>query len=178
MRFQYCLQNLLYISYNYTSGQVYYKYLKMAAPAQLTEDQIRELRQAFDVFDYDHAGVISSKKMGEVMRSLGQNPTEAEIYDLVDEIDIDGNGEIDFLEFLQMMATKYPATNSDEDLIEAFKIFDSNDNGVITSNELRRIMQNLGERLTDEEIEDIMREVDTDRDGVISFEEFKNAMRS
>ena len=73
---------------------------------QLTEEQIAEFKEAFSLFDKDGDGTITTKELGTVMRSLGQNPTEAELQDMINEVDADGNGTIDFPEFLSLMARK------------------------------------------------------------------------
>ncbi|VDO06993.1 unnamed protein product, partial [Brugia timori] len=65
-----------------------------------------EFKEAFSLFDKDGDGTITTKELGTVMRSLGQNPTEAELQDMINEVDADGNGTIDFPEFLTMMARK------------------------------------------------------------------------
>lgn len=78
------------------------------------------------------------------MRSLGQNPTEAELQDMINEVDADGNGTIDFPEFLTMMARKMKDTDSEEEIKEAFKVFDKDGNGFISAAELRHVMTNLG----------------------------------
>lgn len=74
------------------------------------------------------------------MRSLGQNPTEAELQDMVAEVDADGNNSIDFPEFLTMMARKMKDTDSEEEIKEAFKVFDKDNNGFISAAELRHVM--------------------------------------
>ena len=79
-----------------------------------------------------------------MMRSLGQNPTEAELQDMINEVDADGNGTIDFPEFLTMMARKMRDTDSEEEIKEAFKVFDKDGNGYISAAELRHVMTNLG----------------------------------
>lgn len=75
------------------------------AAKSLTEEQIAEFKEAFSLFDKDGDGTITTKELGTVMRSLGQNPTEAELQDMINEVDADGNGTIDFPEFLTMMVT-------------------------------------------------------------------------
>lgn len=87
----------------------------------------------------DGDGTITTKELGTVMRSLGQNPTEAELQDMVNEVDADGNGTIDFPEFLTMMARKMKDTDSEEEIKEAFKVFDKDGNGFISAAELRHV---------------------------------------
>ena len=82
----------------------------------LTEEQVAEFRTAFSLFDKDGDGTITAKELGIVMRSLGQNPTEPELNDMMDEVDTDGNGFIDFHEFLVLMAKKMKESESDQEL--------------------------------------------------------------
>ena len=107
---------------------------------QLTEEQIAEFKEAFSLFDKDGDGTITTKELGTVMRSLGQNPTEAELQDMINEVDADGNGTIDFPEFCTLMARKMKDTDSEEELKEAFRVFDKDGNGFISAAELRHIM--------------------------------------
>ncbi|XP_002138729.1 calmodulin-A-like [Drosophila pseudoobscura] len=148
------------------------------AATNLTFDQIEEIREAFQVFDRENKGCITCKELGTVMRSLGQNPTEAELYDMIDEIDLDGDGTIDFSEFLYMMSQRMEDLGSDESLLLGFKIFDRDGNGYISTLELKTTMMMLGEKVTDEEVREIMAEIDQDHDGRISYAEFLSAMRS
>lgn len=113
-----------------------------------------------------------------MMRSLGQNPTEAELQDMVSEVDADGNGTIDFPEFLTMMARKMKDTDSEEEIKEAFKVFDKDGNGFISAAELRHVMTNLGEKLSDAEVDEMIREADVDGDGQINYDEFVKMMIS
>ena len=80
------------------------------------------------------------------MRSIGQSPTEAELQDMINENDGDGSGNIDFPEFLTMMARKTKESGSEEEIREAFRVFDKDGNGFILAAELRHIMINLAER--------------------------------
>jgi len=145
---------------------------------QLTEEQIAEFKEAFSLFDKDGDGTITTKELGTVMRSLGQNPTEAELQDMINEVDADGNGTIDFPEFLTMMARKMKDTDSEEEIREAFRVFDKDGNGYISAAELRHVMTNLGEKLTDEEVDEMIREADIDGDGQVNYEEFVTMMTS
>ena len=146
--------------------------------AELTEEQIAEFKEAFSLFDKDGDGKITTKELGTVMRSLGQNPTEAELQDMINEVDQDKNGSIEFEEFLNLMARKIQDTDTEEEIREAFKVFDKDNNGFISAAELRHVMTNLGEKLTEEEVEEMIREADVDGDGQINYEEFCKMMLS
>ncbi|KAK6127796.1 hypothetical protein DH2020_038505 [Rehmannia glutinosa] len=139
---------------------------------RLTDEQIAEFKEVFKLFDKDGDGSITSKELGTVLRSLGQNPTEAELQDMIKEADADLNGKIDFNEFLNLMAAQMKDTDSEEALREAFNLCDKDQNGFISAAELRQVMTNLGEKVTDEEVDEMIREADLDGDGQVSFEEF------
>lgn len=138
----------------------------------LTEETIKEFREAFSLFDKDGDGSISVTELGIVMRNMGQNPTEAELKQMIAEVDADGNGQIDFAEFVTLMARKMNNADKDAEIKEAFNVFDKDGSGKISSDELRHIMKSLGEDLTDEEIQQMIREADTNGDGEIDYEEF------
>ncbi|XP_048609122.1 calmodulin-1-like [Brassica napus] len=100
----------------------------------------------------------------------------SELQDMINEVDADGNGTIDFSDFLNLMAKKMKDTDSKEELKEAFRVFDKDQNGFISAAELCHVMTNLGEKLTDEEVEEIVREADVDGDGQKNYEEFVKIM--
>ncbi|NWH76226.1 CALMS protein, partial [Piaya cayana] len=143
---------------------------------RLSEEKIAEFREAFSLFDRDGDGCITTKELGTVMRSLGQNPTEAELRDMVGEVDADHSGTVDFPEFLSLMARKMRDTDSEEEIREAFRVFDKDGNGYISAAELRHVMTNLGEKLTDEEVDEMIREADCNNDGQVNYEEFVRMM--
>ncbi|NXO20178.1 CALMS protein, partial [Cisticola juncidis] len=143
---------------------------------RLSEEKIAEFKEAFSLFDRDGDGCISSGELGTVMRSLGQNPTEAELQAMVGELDADGSGTIDFPEFLSLMARKMRDTDGEEEIREAFRVFDKDGNGYISAAELRHVMTNLGEKLTDEEVDEMIKEADCNHDGQVNYEEFVRMM--
>lgn len=138
----------------------------------LTEAQIAEYKEAFLIFDKDGDGSISTRELGTLMRSLGQSPTEEELINLINEVDGEDTGLIDFKEFLGLMSKKMLDVNNEEELIEAFKMFDTDKTGFISANELKYFLENTGEKLVSEEIEDIIREADSDCDGLIDYKKF------
>ncbi len=95
----------------------------------MTEQQIEEFREVFGLFDKDGGGTISNSELGTVMRTLGQNPSETEIEAMIREVDVDGNGEIDFEEFCRLMVRQMEQNQPAEELVEVFKIFDKDGNG-------------------------------------------------
>lgn len=102
----------------------------------LNEEQIVEFKEAFTLFDKDGDGCITVEELATVIRSLDQNPTEEELEDMINEVDADGNGTIEFAEFLNLMANKVKETDAEEELKEAFKVFDKDQNGYISATEV------------------------------------------
>ncbi|KAL8222501.1 UNVERIFIED_CONTAM: hypothetical protein K2H54_077105 [Gekko kuhli] len=142
----------------------------------LTEEQLAEFKEAFCLFDKDGDGAITSKELGTVMRSLGHNPTEAELQGMISEIDANGSGTVDFPEFLSLMAKRTRDSDGEEEIRDAFRVFDKDGNGYISAAELRHVMTNLGEKMTEEEVEDMIKEADVDGDGRVNYEEFVRVM--
>ena len=101
------------------------------AGLKFNTDQIAEFKEAFALFDKDGDGMIPTKELGTVMRSLGSNPTEAGLQDMINEVDAEGEGTMNFTGFLSLMARKIIDTDPEEELIEAFKAFDRDGNGFI-----------------------------------------------
>ena len=140
----------------------------------MTEEEVAKLWEAFKVFDADGSGAISAKELGEVMRSLGQSPNEIELRDMIKEVDVDLSGSIDFEEFKTLMVS---ATGDRQSRLKlAFSVFDEDGSGQITTNELHNIMSLFG--LTDAELDEMIKEVDSDGDASIDFQEFMKLVPS
>uniref|UniRef100_A0A8B9XZX8 Troponin C, skeletal muscle n=1 Tax=Bos mutus grunniens TaxID=30521 RepID=A0A8B9XZX8_BOSMU len=149
------------------------------ARSYLSEEMIAEFKAAFDMFDADGGGDISVKELGTVMRMLGQTPTKEELDAIIEEVDEDGSGTIDFEEFLVMMVRQMKEDakgKTEEELAECFRIFDRNADGYIDAEELAEIFRASGEHVTDEELESLMKDGDKNNDGRIDFDEFLKMM--
>jgi Ca2+-binding EF-hand superfamily protein len=95
---------------------------------------------------------------------------------MIRQVDRDGDGEIDFSEFIEVIAQETKEKHSKDEILSVFRAIDEQGHGYITSDELRQIMNHLGEYLPEEEIEDIISELDTNKDGKIDFDEFCKVM--
>jgi len=144
----------------------------MDADLGLTEDQVEEFKEAFALFDKDGDGSISVDELGIVMRSLGRDMTREELLSVIAEVDEDGSGEIEFPEFIRLIAAKMKNVDSVEEMREAFLVFDQDKSGSVSASELKHVMNNLGEQVTDQEVEDMIIAADADGDGQLSFDDF------
>ena len=123
-------------------------------------------------------GTIELHELQQVMRKLGQNPTESDLIEMINSVDDNGDNEIDFDEFLILMKSRIGERDPEKELRDAFAVFDTDGSGSIDRKELKRLMKKLGQALTEAELDAMMDEVDTNGDGEISFEEFKSMMVS
>ena len=110
------------------------------------------------------------------MVSMGQNPTNEEIKEMMEEADLNKDGKIDFEEFLSLMTRNSPETQTEDEVINAFRVFDKEGNGLISSAELKHIMMTIGDKMTEEEADEMVNEADIDEDGMINYEEFVRMM--
>ena len=139
-----------------------YKYLNslFLVYQELTEDQKNEIREAFDLFDTDGSGTIDAKELKVAMRALGFEPSKEEIRKLISQIDKDKDGNVDFSEFLSMMTMKMGERDSKEEMVKAFRLFDDDESGKISFRNLKRVAMELGESITDEELQEMIDEAD------------------
>ena len=117
-------------------------------------------------------GSIDARELKELMVSAGQNPTDEELEEMIRIADADGTGDIDFAEFVTLMAHRIADEKSEETLRAAFSVFDTSGDGFINAEEMRRIMMHMGEPVTLEDVEQVIRKVDKNGDGAIDYDEF------
>ena len=143
----------------------------------IPQDRRKEYQEAFEMFDVNKDGAISKKELEHILRSLNEDPDEEEIQQLLDEVDVDGNGEIDFEEFVALMGKRQKQIDLEAEIVNAFKVFDKEENDLISITDLRHILSNLNEFMSEDEIDDMLFEADSDYDGFINYKDFlKNLM--
>merc|ERR1711912_143765 len=150
---------------------------KKAGKADLTEEQKQEIREAFDLFDTDGSGCIDAEELKVAMRALGFEPKKDEVRKMISDFDKDGDGTIGFDEFMMMMTAKMSEKDSREEICKAFRLFDDDETGKISFKILKRVAKELGENMTDEELQEMVDEADRDGDGEINEEEFLRIMK-
>lgn len=159
----------------------------MAKPAQrrngLTEDQLEEIREAFNLFDSSHAGNIDLRELKAAMRALGFEIKRDELKSMMSDINKEVNDAnahlvtINVDEFIELMTPKMSSRDTRDEIEKIFRLFDEENTGFITFKQLKKVCSELGEGLTDNEIQEMIDEADRDQDGKINFEEFYRVMK-
>ena len=131
------------------------------------------MKEFFDIFDDKEAGKISNKDIEKVMASMGEYPTEERILEMINEIDYDADGLVDFDEFTCLMVKQIKdVENAEEELVVVFKRFDKDGDGQIDSIDLMHMMVELGNDMTEDDAKDIIHMFDRDGNMTINFQEF------
>merc|ERR1719500_1244365 len=139
------------------------------------EKDLQAYKEAFDYYDWNKSGIISVKDLQYVMRRAGHNPTDVEVHDLINKID-NGSGTLDFDGFLMLMGDKNRETDIEIHYKDTFRAFSKDDDGCIPADELKFVMNHLPGKVASGEIEDMIETVDRNKDGKISYSEFRVMM--
>uniref|UniRef100_A0A2I3FYB9 EF-hand domain-containing protein n=1 Tax=Nomascus leucogenys TaxID=61853 RepID=A0A2I3FYB9_NOMLE len=123
------------------------------------------------------SGTIDVKELKVAMRALGFEPRKEEMKKMISEMDKEGTGKISFNDFLAVMTQKMSEKDTKEEILKAFRLFDDDETGKISFKNLKRVANELGENLTDEELQEMIDEADRDGDGEVNEEEFLRMMR-
>ncbi|KAF6206926.1 hypothetical protein GE061_018162 [Apolygus lucorum] len=146
---------------------------------ELPPEQIAVLKKAFDAFDRDHSGSIPTDMVADILRLMGQPFNKKILDELIEEVDADKSGRLEFEEFITL-AAKFIVEEDDEamqkELREAFRLYDKEGNGYIPTSCLKEILHELDEQLTNEELDMIIEEIDSDGSGTVDFDEFMEMM--
>lgn len=145
----------------------------------LTESEIEEVREAFNLFDVDGSGTIDPRELREAMKSLGYDAKNQVIADMIADLDRDGTGEIDFDEFLDIFSLRMGGAgggDSKEEIQKIFNLFDDEKKGYISLQNLKRVARCLGENMSDADLLEMIERADTDNDGLVSLDDFYHVM--
>jgi len=146
----------------------------------LTKEEEKEFREIFNLVDRDRGGSISKAELAQLMDTLQINASQQEIDLMINEIDRDGDGEIQFGEFVAVMSRKVAATYTAEEVKQAFKVFEgSAPSGLIRLDDLERALTVYGaDRLTQEQVADLLAQIETNGAGMFNYNDYVNLMMS
>merc|ERR1712203_1004874 len=136
----------------------------------LGEEQVMEIKDAFDLFDRDRSGEITVGEMLEAMRSLGYDTEHGEAAEHIKSLDKDGSGALEFNEFYELLTARFSENTTKEELERVFKLFDTDGTGQISVANMRAV----GDQVGDDELGDIVLKNDMNNDGQLTFDDFYN----
>ncbi|XP_031553590.1 myosin-2 essential light chain-like [Actinia tenebrosa] len=140
---------------------------------QLSERQVEEITDGFSLYDTVGDGKVDSHLLGEVLRALGQNPTNIEVAKVIKQLDPQGNRRVSIDEFLPVFQSLKAKTRpfGSEDFIDSLKVFDNDGSGMISAGELRHVLTSIGEKLSDEEVDALFQAIEYNQ-GQVNYEDF------
>ena len=144
---------------------------------RLSDEQVAELREAFNLFDSEQSGQIDARELKAAMRALGFEVKKDELRMILRELGREQTGYVDFDDFCKIMSTRMHEKDSKEEIMKVFRLFDTDNTGKISLRNLKQIAHELGENLTEEELQEMINEADRDQDGLIGPEDFYRVMR-
>jgi len=145
---------------------------KLYVRTGITEEEIMEIKHAFDLFDVDGNGALDLKEIQTAMASMGFDIKNQEAVQMIRDLDEDGSEKIEFDEFLDMMTATLKERETREYLKKIFDIIDYEKDGQISIKNLRKIANDLGEIYDESELREMIERADTDSDGFVTFEDF------
>lgn len=145
---------------------------------QLSEEEINEFREIFNLVDKDGGGSIDKEELAELMDTLGIEATAEEIDHMVGEIDVDGDGDIDFEEFVAVMSRKVNATYTADQVKESFKVFEGGaPSGYVRAEALIKALSTYGEdKLSEEQAKDLVGQLEVDSNGLVNYLDYVSMM--
>jgi Ca2+-binding EF-hand superfamily protein len=139
----------------------------------ISKEKICEIKEFFDNFDKDNDGIITIKELTSIMRALGLNPSDIDIQEIVKRYDKSESGKIEFGDYFDLIQQRYKEPESEEELIHALKL-SNKEGGGIPVIEIEHILSNIGEKLSREEINEIIKNIEVD--GMVNYDDFVKYM--
>jgi len=141
----------------------------------INKETLCEIKEFFDNFDKDNDGIITLKELTSIMRALGLNPTELDIQEIIKKYGKSDNGKIEFNDYLDLIQQKFKEPESEDQLIQALKL-SNKEGGGIPVIEIEHILSNIGEKLSREEIAEIIKDIEIE--GMVTYDDFVKYMLS
>ncbi|KAJ3262317.1 Myosin regulatory light polypeptide 9 [Boothiomyces macroporosus] len=141
--------------------------------AMFDQGQIAEFKEAFSMIDHDNDGFIDKEDLKDMLASLGQNPTDEYIEDMISE----APGSINFTMFLTLMGEKMSGTDPEHEILQAFECFDAGKTGFINADVLREAITTMGERFTDDEVDVMFKGAPVDRLNQFNYRQFVQVLK-
>lgn len=145
----------------------------------MDDEQIATMRKVFAMFDQTKSGFVETNKFVNILNTLGQNFDEDDLKVKIDEVDTAKEGKVNFDQFLVVVMPFLEEDDDEamhEELKEAFRLYDKDGEGYITTSTLREILKELDNKLNDEDLDGIIEEIDEDGSGTVDFDEFMEMM--
>ena len=143
----------------------------------IDDELLEELKEAFTLFDTNHSGGIDLRELKAAIRALGHEVTKPECIQLFRDVDKDPATSINYEEFCKIMSTRIREKDTRNEIQKVFEMFDVDSQKKISFKNLKRIAQEVGEEITDQELHDMIAEADKTGDGMITMEEFYRVMK-
>ena len=143
----------------------------------LTEEQLLEVKEAFNVFDSEQSGSLDARELKAALKALTINISKDEIRQIYADFGKDIREKINQEEFFEIVTPRLPDRHTKDYIKMIFKYFDLDNNDKISIRNLKKISQEIGESLSDEELKEILEEADRDNDGYIGFDDFYRIMK-
>ena len=138
----------------------------------MSEEQKRDIKHAFDLFDTEKRASIDFHELKVAMRALGFDVKKTDVLELIQTYDKKQSGRISYGDFLEIMTQRISERDPQEEIMKAFELFDDDNTGKISLKNLRRVARDLGENVGEDDLQAMIDEFDRDMDGEISREEF------
>ena len=151
-----------------------YYHLKTEKVLAVPEEQLKEYKEAFDLFDREHTGLIGVDEIYSLLKNFGNPTPKKEIHQLMAEFDEDGDGKLSFDEFVTFLEKSYVTLDEIEAVLRAFKTFDRNQSGEIDLGEFKFILEKLGHKLSNDVVKLIFKESKLNEDGKMNYNDFVN----
>lgn len=150
----------------------------------LNEIQIAEIREIFTLFDKNSDGYVNTSELGIMVRALNLNPTEAEVVEMMRDVDPNNTGSFDQNSLISLIARKGKGQETLEEMIEALKVFGESSGGddrekvKLTVDQFKYAMMNMGEKMLEHQIEEILTDSELVYEDTIVIEEFAKYLMS